>query len=344
MSFLGYAPSASPMVPEQIKGIGDQLYRRIDGSNTPFEIFKNGFINSAFDFNQRSRTYSVTGAGGAYTFDRWYISNGPNGNTSLTPVGFSFGEAPTESRYFARVAATGQTGANDVSLLTQYIEGVRRFAGKRVVIRGLARRSAGSGSVAIELSQYFGAGGTAQVNKYAGSFTPTTVFTPFAVIVDVPAVTGSQVLGSSNNDSLLVNFWLSGGSSFNARTNNLGLQTLTVDFADLEIKEVMPGFGDQFPGYERIPRDIEYLRCLRYFEYAVGLIQTSAGNGSLTHTHPFKVIKRAVPSVAVTSTSNGAGSTGLISQGIWEGAVGLQMNITAAGAYTYYTFTADAEI
>lgn len=127
--------------------------------------------------------------------------------------------------------------------------------------------------------------------------------------VDVPSISG-KIVGSS--DSLNLSFWLSSGSSYNARTNNLGLQNITVDFADIEIKEVLPGYGDQFPGFERLARDTDLVRCQRYFELAYfSLVFSPPAASYYFHTRVyFKSAKRVVPSCSLSlgsQTNNASG-------------------------------------
>lgn len=331
MPYVGYRPSFAPLTPDQVKPLTDQLYSRLDKANDELDRFPNALINGAFEWNQRSGTYTAGASAFLYTFDRWAIGNlGPNGSNTLTAQSFAFGDIASESRFFARVACTGHTAVSDGATLYQPVEGVRRFAGRRVVIRGMARRNSGAGSIAVELQQNFGTP-SATTFTYAGTFTPAAVWAPFSLVVNVPALTAAQTLGTGGGDCLSVVFFLSAGSNFNARTNNLGLQTQAVDFADLEVKEVIPGYGDQSPGFERVPREIELLRCMRYYEtgnYDILYNATAASGFGSTYVG-FLAAKRVTPTIAATSTY--ASNCGAITARI-IGASSAQIYVSATAA------------
>jgi hypothetical protein len=171
--------------------------------------------------------------------DRWY--NGFVGGTvTQSRQAFTLGDAigVNQPTYFLRQAATGQTLASHAALTQQLIEGVRSYAGQTITILGWARRSSGTGNMAVEGQQTFGTGGSPSANVTAISPTTvslTTSFAPFAVVLSVPSVTG-KTLGSNGNDFFCLNFWTSAGSDFNARTNSLGLQTIGVDLWGIHIR------------------------------------------------------------------------------------------------------------
>lgn len=177
MSYVGYVPATVPFTADQIKPLGDQMYRRMDGANMPTDIFKNALNNPSFDHWQRGTSFSGTGA--VYGADRWQTSVSNGATVSYTQQTFAIGDIASESRYFARVSVSGQSASTDYALFQQPIEGVRRFAGKRVVIRGMARRSAGSGNMSVELIQIFGTGGSANAFTYAGQVALSTTWSSF---------------------------------------------------------------------------------------------------------------------------------------------------------------------
>lgn len=347
MSYVGYVPATVPFTADQIKPLGDQMYRRMDGANMPLDTIKNGFINGAFDWNQRGQaTYTATSTAPSafYGVDRWGIFNmGPNGSVTMQSLAFGLGDVSSESEKFIRISVSGQSAAGDGGCLYQPLESARRFAGKRCVLTGKARRYSGAGSVSASLTQNLGTGGSAQTVKYIGSFTPTAVWAPFSMIVDVPALTASQTLGT--NSWLNIRFFLSAGSNFNSETNNLGLQTISVDFADLELKEILPGYGDQFPGFERIPREIELLRCQRYYEaafYEVG--GYAAASNYISGRVWLKAQKRIVPTIVLTNVSRTGTSSEYIQNQTVDGFTVAAATTATQTCVVSGNFTANAEI
>jgi hypothetical protein len=330
MSIRGNSPAPKTPQAADYADLG-KLFMRNDGLNRQLDIFKNGFINGAFDWNQRGQPSYTAAAGTAlYGPDRWGIYNlGANGNATIAIQTFGLGDATPGSDYFIRVACGGHSAAGDGACLYQPIENVRRFAGKRCVLTGRARRFSGAGSVAASLGQTFGTGGSAGVVKNIGAFTPSTVWAPFQMIVDVPPLTAAQIIGP--NHYLNIRLWLSAGSSLNAETGNLGLQTLTVDFSELEFKEILPGFGDQFPGFERVPREIELLRSQRFYE--IGTVDViSSGYAAACNCSwavYFKATKRVQPSMGVTVSS-------------YTNAAGVNLSALDAGAAIFWTASAAA--
>lgn len=350
MSTRGNTPAPKTPQAADYADLG-KLFVRNDGLNRQLDIFKNGFINGAFDWNQRGQASYVAGPAQAiYSFDRWGIYNmGPNGAASVASQTFGLGDAAPGSDYFIRVGCSGHSAAGDGACLYQAIENVRRFAGKRCVLKGMARRYSGAGNVAASMSQAFGTGGSAGVLKNIGMFTPAAIWQPFAMIVDVPPLTTAQALGSLTGQGTYLNIrlFLSAGSNYNAETGNLGLQTLAVDFAELEFKEIIPGYGDQYPGFERLPREIELLRCQRYFE--AGYINFVTGTPGASYYFGgwvgFKVTKRLGPSMTYAQTAGGGvnGSATVDSQ-TPDGFRAYQAGAGNGNAFFAGNYTAIAEI
>ena len=189
---------------------------------------ENRIINGAFDFWQRGTSSTSSGYVAA---DRW-TNDLSGGTVTQSRQAFTLGDtlgnnSPT---YFLRQTVSGQTLSSHFAVIAQGIEGVRSYAGQTITILGWARRSSGSGNMAVELYQYMGSGGSpsATVRVTPQTVTLTGSFAPFAVTISVPSISG-KTLGTNGNDLLALNFWTSAGSDYNARTNSLGLQTIGVD-------------------------------------------------------------------------------------------------------------------
>ena len=198
---------------------------------------ENRIINGAFDFWQRGTSHSTNGFGSA---DRW--NNARDGGTvTMSRQSFATGDTlgANNPAFFLRQSVSGQTLSSQLAVIAQSIEGVRSYAGQTITILGWARRSSGSGNMAVELYQFMGSGGSPSADVSAIGVTTVTLtgsFAPFAVTISVPSISG-KTLGTNGNDYLALNIWTSAGSNFNARTNSLGLQTIGVDLWGIHIKQ-----------------------------------------------------------------------------------------------------------
>jgi hypothetical protein len=224
---------------------------------------ENRIINGAFDFWQRGTSSTSAGYVAA---DRFVVSiTGGTVTTSRQShtVGDKFGS--NTPQFYFRQTVSGQSAANDRALTSQFIEGVRSYAGETITVLGWARRSSGAGNMVIESGQVFGTGGSpsASVSISPTTITLTASWEPFAAVINVPSIAG-KTLGTNNNDFLGINFWTSAGSDFNARTNSLGIQTIGVDLWGIHIKRgTHTAAATEF--YKAPELGPELARCQRYY-------------------------------------------------------------------------------
>jgi hypothetical protein len=211
----------------------------VGGVLPPFTAGKNKIINGDFAINQRSFSSSTTSL--TYGFDRWFFA-GDDGTTTYSAQTFTLGTAPVagyESANFARVASTGQTATNARSALVQRVESVRTLAGQTATISFWAKAASGTPSVALELIQNFGSGGSpsAQVTGIAATKVAiTTTWARYSITVAVPSISGKTIGTTANTDFLGVQFYTSAGSDYNARTGTLGIQTATIDIWGVQLE------------------------------------------------------------------------------------------------------------
>ena len=261
---------------------------------------ENRIINGAFDFWQRGTSFTTL----VYGADRW-INTLDGGTVTMSRQSFTLGDTlgSNSPTYFLRQTVSGQSLASHAANVVQRIEGVRSYAGQTITLLGWARRSSGSGNMAVDGFQFFGTGGSP---SGVVSLTPQTVtltgsWAPFAVTLSVPSITG-KTLGTDGNDFLAIRFWTSAGSDFNANTNSLGLQTIGVDLWGIHIK-----LGTHTTAatalYKQPELGPELARCQRYYEI---LPIAPAGFGILGCYYAasdwrahwlFKQPKRTVPTV-----------------------------------------------
>jgi hypothetical protein len=221
---------------------------------------RNAIINGNFDFWQRGQLQ--TGLG--YLADRWTTGRSGNSGT-ISRQSFTVGQTdvPNEPAYFYRNIITSVTGASNFTNLSQYIEGVRTFAGRTVTVSFWAKASAAR-PISVELSQNFGTGGTPSAAVTALGVTKVTLGTTWqkvTVTATLPSISG-KTLGTNNDDYLALTIWFNAGSSFNSRTSTLGQQSGTYDIAQVQVEP-----GPVATPFERRPLATELNLCKRYGQW-----------------------------------------------------------------------------
>jgi hypothetical protein len=161
-----------------------------------------------------------------------------DGTTTYSTQTFTAGTAPVtgyEGINFARLVSSGQTLAGAYSILEQRIEDVRTFANQTVTISFWAKASSGTPSIAINLIQNFGSGGSTAVNNYPSTIKTaiTTSWARYSTTINVASVSGKTIGTSSYLD---LRFWTSAGSTYNANTDTLGIQSATIDFWGVQVE------------------------------------------------------------------------------------------------------------
>ena len=292
---LQHASAASPAIVLAADGTATANVSAINGG--PLAGMRNAIINGNFDIWQRGTSFT----GAQYGADRWVNSRG--GTTcTLSRQAFTLGQTdvPGEPTYFCRMVVTSVAGASNNSILQQRIEGVRTFAGQQVTVSFWAKADA-TKSIAIELTQTFGTGGSPSAAvEGIGSVkkTLTTTWQKITHTITLPSI-GSKTLGSDDNDRLSLNIWFDAGSDFNSRTDSLGQQSGTFDIAQVQVEA-----GPVATPFERRPIGVELALCQRYYWQFLGVTGSNRTFGSASATNTtnyrapiwFPVDMRAIPS------------------------------------------------
>jgi hypothetical protein len=199
------------------------------GQTTNFYAGKNKIINGDFSINQRS--FSTTSTTSTYGFDRWIAILTDGTTNSYSAQTFTPGAAPIagyEAANYARLTTAGQTASNAQTSLRQRIESVRTFAGQTATFSFFAKANSGTPSIALEIAQFFGSGGSATVNTFAGKVTLSTSWARYSITVAIPSISGKTV-GTGSDTLIDCTFFVSAGTNFDARTGSLGIQSNTFD-------------------------------------------------------------------------------------------------------------------
>jgi hypothetical protein len=194
---------------------------------------KNKILNGDFSINQRAFTTTTTS--GTYGFDRWFLE-ATDGTVTYSAQTFTPGAAPVagyESTNFARLVSTGQTLTGAIARIRSRIEDVRTFAGQTVTVSFWAKASAGTPNVAINMQQSFGSGGSANVVVTGQKFAVTSSWVRYNKTFSLPSISG-KTIGTGSN--LALSIWTSAGSTLDAQTDSLGIQSATIDFWGIQME------------------------------------------------------------------------------------------------------------
>ena len=203
-----------------------------------FAAGKNKIINGDFYVNQRA--FSSTTSTAIYTFDRWRTTVLGDGTATFTAQTFTPGTAPVsgyEGKNYLRIVTASQTAVGTFTDIRQRIENVRTLAGQTATISFFAKAASGTPKVAVELQQAMGSGGSpsSTVQIYAGQVTLSTSWARYSLTIAIPSLSG-KTLGTDENSDLGVEFIVSAGSDFNARTGSLGIQSNTFELWGMQIE------------------------------------------------------------------------------------------------------------
>ena len=238
----------------------------------PLAGFRNRIINGNFDIWQRGTSSASVGYN---TADRW-ANSFVGSSCTLSRQAFALGQTnvPGEPTYFSRSVVVTSAGASNFSVLQQFVEDVRTFAGQQVTISFWAKADA-SKPIAIELLQNFGTGGSPSAEVQAIGVTKTTLSTSWqkiTVTASLPSISG-KTLGSNVNHYLGLSIFFDAGTSLNARTDSLGQQSGTFDIAQVQVEP-----GPVATPFEQRPIGTELSLCQRYYQehqYQIGGVTTS---------------------------------------------------------------------
>lgn len=159
----------------------------------------NAIINGAFDIWQRGTSFTNPGLFN-YTADRFTVYNdGSGGTRTVSRQTFTPGTAPVagyENAYFFRYAESSATSGATFNVIDQRIEDVRTLAGQTATFSFWAKADA-SRSLDVYFEQNFGSGGSTTVTGSTTSFSLTTSWQRFSVVMSIPSISGKTIGTSS---------------------------------------------------------------------------------------------------------------------------------------------------
>lgn len=273
------------------------------------------------------RGTSFTGYG--YTLDRWAstgsgdaftVSQGVTADAGRTAIG------DEEAAWSISNSFTGNAAAGSHTTLTQYIEGVRRLAGKTVTISFWAVAASGAPKLGVSIDQSFGAGGSPSASvEGAGVAVPvTTNWTRYSVTLAIPSVIG-KTLGTDKGDATLLRIWYSSGTANAVRSGNIGVQSSVISLWGTQME-----VGNVATPLEKPDPQQDLSRCQRFFWTAAIYVGANTDESGTQIVYPTTM--RATPIV----TGGGPGFAGSGS------ANAATINVSqTAGAMQTLAFSAD---
>lgn len=233
--------------------------------STLYPAGRNKIINGDFNINQRNFT-STTADG--YNFDQW-IGVISDGTVTFSAQTFTPGTAPVagyEGKNYLRCVTTGQTLTTARANIAQRIESVRTLAGQTAIVSFWAKANTGTPEIGMQLQQNFGTGGSpsASVNT-SSKVTISTSWARYSLTFSVPSISG-KTLGTNNNDTLTLQTWFSGGSSFTALSGGIAIQNNTFELWGVQLEAAST--GSTASPFQTASGSIagELALCQRYFQ------------------------------------------------------------------------------
>lgn len=305
---------------------------------------KNYIINGGFDYWNYATSQTTSGYG---SDDRWL-----NGIGVSTRVHSQVASSDTErvlfnSSKFSRTVVTNVDGTASNCYKRQSIENVTKLAGKTVTISFWAKADA-TKNISINLMQVFGTGGTP--SAFVGDIglqlvSLTSVWQKKIITITIPSIVG-KTLGTDgvHTSATVLNFWFNAGSTYTDVAGGIGQQSGTFDIAEVKLEEGSVAtpwtpYEGEFGG--------EVQACQRYFEKSnlTGFAyRTYASTSSVSMTIPYKVRKRATPTIAYTLKINDIPVIPNVIEIALDCASFIKTGVSAGNFFDISAFTASAEL
>jgi hypothetical protein len=175
----------------------------------------------------------------------------------------------------------------------------------------------------VRVFQDFGTGGSpsAVVDTAQELVTLSGSWTPFAVPISVPSITG-KTLGSDGNDRLVLDITTSGS------TDSIGIQTIGVDLWGIHIKRGTHT-ADATEAYRAPELGPELARCQRYYQRPISTVAFVAASGGdqVQASGPMFSEMRAAPSISAISVGLASNSSRTL---VVDGREGWRHAVTSA--------------
>jgi hypothetical protein len=295
---------------------------------------RNLLHNALFNVSQRGPgPFAVVG----YTLDRW-INDFIGGTCSVSRVLLTDADRTAIGDEVAWAAlqcvVAGGAALNNYSIISQYVEDIRRLAAKTVTVSFWAKAGSGTPKLGVSIDQGFGTGGgSPYVAGIGQAVTLSTTWTRYSRTFAVPSVNG-KTIGTSNNDRSMPTFWLSAEASWNSGSGSIGVQSATILLWGIQLE-----IGSVATPLEKPEYPQEMLMCQRFYQI---ITISLSGNGGVGITYGYTVPTTTSMRAAPTLTSSGPVLTNANPINLSNGAVGngvISWTSPIANGYTAYSTT-----
>lgn len=301
---------------------------------------RNLIHNSMFNVQQRGAGPWTTQT---YTADRWKLAPVSPDTDSTRVVGLADVDRAAigdeAATWCLQNIFTGTT--TGVTYVHQNIEGIRRLAGRQVVVSFWAVCASGTPRVAVNIAQIFGTGGSPSTAVWSGAavVTISTTWTRYSVTLAVPSATG-KTLGTNGDDYSQLTFFLNGGN--NANAGGIGVQSGTIALWGVQLE-----IGSTATPLEKPDPQVDLANCQRFYQLMTATHRGyQLAGGVFGSSINFPVAMRASPTLVVAGSPGYTNASGfLVSPGSSNNYLTAWATATAAGVAEYQAnITASADL
>lgn len=194
--------------------------------------FRNQLRNPTF--SQAQLPAGTTGVADYWTY---YVDSITGVTNTRNTLAITAGVPEWVTGSMTQATASNAAGIARYVALQNTIPEVRALSGQTVVVSFYAKATAGTPKVGINLTQYFGTGGTpsADVAGTGQAVTISTSWARYSATFSVASASG-KTLGTAGDDGTILRLWTSAGSNYNTQTGSIGLQTSTIEITGVQVE------------------------------------------------------------------------------------------------------------
>lgn len=296
----------------QMQTIADDVETALQGQTSSLSTgYRNVIENPTFSQNQRPDiTTSVVDYWNYYVDSIVGVTNTQN---ALTPVA---GVPEWVTHYLTNTVASNAAGVARYVANEQYISDVRILSNTTVKVSFYAKAASGTPKVGVNLTQYFGTGGSpsADVVQNGQAVTLTTSWARYSLTFTLPTIVG-KTLGTNGNSATILRLWYSAGTNFNTPAGSIGLQTATIDITGVQVERTYLTPLELRP----IDRNFEFSSTFGTFEnWTPQFRQGAAGLATTVNFATYTIVGRwcyAMCNVTAAAAGTAANNIRILSNG-----------------------------